>query len=287
MIDGVDRHGVRLTSSLVDQPLSGLDDFGCRWSTSTLDGWGSPASTLSPVQKTQDHGAWLSPRFLTPRSISIGGLVRGPDRGTVLDALDRLNAAVSLDAATLTVTESADRPRTATVFRQDEVIQTWITDTLVQWSAQVVAVDPRKYGELETFTVGLPATSGGVTWPVSWPIEWNATATSGSVHIYNPGNIITPIKMRVAGPCPAPTIRHEGSGLELVLGSSYSIPAGSFLQIDPAAKTVLEGGSASRNQWITSRGWFGLDPGPNDITFGADVYDPAALLTVTFAPAYL
>jgi hypothetical protein len=53
------------------------------------------------------------------------------------------------------------------------------------------------------------------------------------------------------------------------------------------ARSVLEQGTASRNQWITSRGWFSLDPGVNDIIFSASSYDPSARMTVTAAPTYL
>lgn len=281
-----DATGARLTNALVDQVLSGLDDFGCDWTLTDLAGWGSPASTLSPVQKSRAPGAWPSPRQLAPRVLGPGGLINAPSKAAARDALDRLNAAVSLDASTLAVTED-DLTRTVTVYRQDEVLHTWLTDRLVQWSAQLVALDPRKYGDTITARTGLPSSFGGLTWPVTWPIEWTGQVNSGVISINNPGNTDAPISMRIDGPCQGPIIRHDTSGNELVFATTYNLGAGSFLDIDCKRRIVLEGGTASRNGWITQRGWFSLAPGDNDFIFEASAYNATAQLTITTAPAYL
>lgn len=274
-------------AQLGDQVLSGVDAFGCKWTLIGLEGWhGSPASTLSPVQKTRSPGAWLSPRQLSPRQLAPSGLVEAPDEDSLRDALDRLNVAAALDGSTLTVTEGA-LVRTSTVYRQDTPLHTPETDVLAQWSLALVAVDPRKYGDQIVASTGLPTSSGGLTWPVTWPMEWTGVTQSGVVSINNPGNTSAPILIRIDGPCNSPVIRHDGLGVELVFASSYSLGAGSFLLIDMEKRTVLEGGTASRNQWITSRGWFDLEPGANDLIFGAADYNSTALMTVTTAPAYL
>lgn len=274
-------------ATLGDQVLTGTDDFGCRWTLTSLTGWhGSPASTLAPVQKTRAPGAWLSPRQLTPRSLAPSGLVLAPTAEALRDALDRLNAAASLDGSLLAVTEGS-LTRHATVYRQDDTLHTPETDLLASWSLGLVAVDPRKYGDQVVVSTGLPSSSGGLTWPVTWPILWSGAVASGVVSIDNPGNTTAPIVIRIDGPCDSPRIIHDGTGAELVFASSYSLGAGSFLLIDMEKRTVLEGGTASRNQWVTSRGWFGLEPGANDIIFSAADYNSSALMTVTTAPAYL
>lgn len=278
----------RTIAQLGSQILSGLDEYGCAWTLTELAGWhGSPASTLSPVQKTRAPGAWLSPRQLAPRSLAPSGLVQAPSRGALRDALDRLNAAAALDGSVLTVTEDDDQTRSMTVYRQDATLHTPVTDTLASWSLALVAVDPRKYGEQIIVSTGLPATSGGLTWPATWPIAWNSSSVSGVASINNPGNIAAPITIRIDGPCTSPQIRHDGLGAELLFASNYDLPSGSYLLIDMERRTVLEGGTASRNQWITDRGWFGLEPGDNDLIFDAATYNATARMTVTTAPAYL
>lgn len=276
-----------IVAQLGDQVLSGLDAHGCDWTLTDLGGWfGSPASTLSPVQKSRAPGAWLSPRQLTPRSLAPAGLVSAPSPSALRDALDRLNEAAALDGAQLTVTEG-DLTRYATTYRQDETLHTLETDVLAQWSLALVAVDPRKYGLPIVAATGLPSSTGGITWPVTWPVTWTGVTTSGLLSIDSPGNTTGPITARIDGPCVGPKIRHDTLGVEVALAANYELANGAFLLIDMEKRTVLENGVASRNQWVTSRGWFGLTPGVNDLIFSAADYNPAARLTVTTAPAYL
>ncbi|HET8581774.1 MAG TPA: hypothetical protein VFL65_00870 [Jatrophihabitans sp.] len=279
-----------LRATLGDVEFNTRDDDGVTWGLEKLSGWGSPASTLSLTQKPRDHGAWGDgPAYLTPRVLAASGTIEAPTPALAWQAHDRLCRAVALDPVRLTVHE-AERDRWCMVQRDDEVIPDWITDRAFEWSAQLVAKDPRKYGDPITATVGLPSSSGGLTWPVAWPIRWDASTTSGVLHIYNPGDIPVPVKMRIdsgALPLDGPFIRHDGAGVELVLSSAYTLGAGSWLDVDTGRKWVLEGGTASRNGWIVKRGWFRLDPGPNDFIFGnAGAYTAAASLTLTATPAW-
>lgn len=275
-----------LVVQLGDQPLTGIDGFGVKWMLTDFGDWyGSTSSTLALIQKGAGPGAWKGPRQLTPKTLAPAGLVEAASLSDLRDALDRLNAAASLNGTVLSVSED-DQTRTMSVYRQDVPLHTLLTDTLAQWSLALVAPDPRKYGPQIVASTGLPNTSGGLTWPVSWPIEWTGVVTSGALHIENPGNIESPIVIRIDGPCTGPRIRHDSSGIELVFASSYDLAAGSFLLIDMENKQVLEGGTASRNQWISDRGWFALEPGGNDLIFSAASYNPDARMTVTTAPAY-
>jgi hypothetical protein len=211
--------GIGIT--LAGMPLTGVDSSGAEWITTDMGGWGSPPSTLTPVQKTRAPGAWLSPRQLTPRTLSIGGMVRGASVATrrpetIRDALDRLAAAASIDGATLAVTEGG-LTRSCTVYRHDELLVTWLTDSLAQWSLGLVAVDPRKYGAQIVASTGLPTTSGGLTFPVTFPVTYSGVSASGIVSINNPGNTTGPVTIRIDGPCTAPKIRHDGSGARMTV----------------------------------------------------------------------
>lgn len=277
--------------TLGEMSLTGVDAFGCDWRTvSPIDGWdGSPSTTFALTQKPRQPGGWLGPRpQLTPRSIVLQGLVQAPDADALEAALDRLNEAAVMTApgAVLSI-QRGSVARTSTVYRDGDVEPVEVTGTLYQWTVNLTAPDPRKYGPTLTASTGLPHSSGGLTWPVTWPIEWSGVSDSGTLSIDNPGNADAPLVLRIDGPVTAPKIRHVASGAELVLASNYALPAGSFLTVDMEARTVLEGGTASRNGWITSRGWFQLDKGANDLIFSADTYNATARLTATFAPAYL
>lgn len=281
---------MRTLVTLGDLALTGTDGDGCEWRTlAPIQGWdGSPDTTFALTQKPRQPGGWLGPRpQLVPRHVTLTGLVRAPSADALEGAIDRLNAAASIDTPTTLTVQRGSSPRTAGVYRDGAVVPVELTDTIAQWTVDLTAPDPRKYGATVSTSTGLPSSSGGLTWPVTWPVKWTGIAASGVLSINNPGNVPAPLLLRIDGPVTAPTILHVASGTALTLASSYTVPAGSFLLIDTEARTVLEGGTASRNGWITSRGWFQLDPGPNDLIFSAATYNATAQLTATYAPAYL
>lgn len=269
--------------------LTGVDAAGCSWRTlAPIEGWdGSPSSSFMLTKKPRQPGGFLGPTpQLAARHVTLTGLVQAPTASALEDALDRLNAAASVKTPSLLSITRGTSPRTARVFRDGDVVPEEVTDTLASWTVELMAPDPRKYGPTQTATTGLPSSSGGLSWPLSWPVSWTGISTSGTLSIFNPGNIEAPLYLRIDGPVTGPKIRHVSSGVELVLASSYTVAAGSYLLVDMENRTVLEGGTASRNGWITNRGWFELDKGANDLIFSADTYNGDALLTATYAPAY-
>lgn len=268
--------------SLTGLDFSAVDSLGVTWYITGLDGWGSPKSTLNVQQRARSLGGWAGDSFLQPRDIAISGVVDAPTPGLLSDAIDRLSAAVSLEDTTLTVWE-AGRARTCTVRRADEVVVTdWDFDNgTATWSIQLVALDPRKYGETVTQSTGLPSSSGGLTWPVTFPAQWTGVTNSGTVSIANLGNVTAPVVLRIDGPVTGPKVTHIASGTALVFSSSLTLGSGEYLLIDMEARSVLANGQASRAGWVTSRGWFGAEPGPNQYGFGAQTYNSSALMTVT------
>lgn len=284
------------TVQLGDLLLTGVDDLGCTWRTwDPILGWdGSPASSISLTQKTRAAGAWKGPRQLTPRAITLTGRVDAPDSATLEATLDRLNTASDVDGATLAITRG-DSPRTATVCREGAVDPQWVNDTAANWTVDLIADDPRKYGpEIASAPTGLPSKSGGLTWPITFPVSWTGVLVSGEVSLFNPGNakgtaapgMIIRIDGGTTG-VPGPIIRNNTLGLTLALGSNYTLPAGSWLEFDTLNRTVTEAGIAERAGFLTSRGWFLASPGDNDLAFDAADRTGDATMTISFRPAYL
>jgi phage-related protein len=81
-------------------------------------------------------------------------------------------------------------------------------------------------------------------------------------------------------------IEHTSSGAQLIFSTSLALGAGEFLLIDMEKKTVLANGQASRNTFITSRGWSGFDPGPNTWSLNAASFNASARLTVMANPSW-
>lgn len=263
-----------------------VDANGVQWRLTGLDGWGSPASSLQLTQKPRGQGAFQSiPPYLTPRTLAPAGKVWAPDFDAASAALDELCAAFTLSPSQLTVTEGS-RTRYVTVQRQDETIATWQTDTQFDFSAQVVAADPRKYATSLAASTFLPASSGGLQIPFTIPFTIASTLVSGTCSLTNPGNITGPVTLQINGPCTGPIVTHVSSGAQLVFASSLVLNAGEFLVIDMEAQTALANGQSSRNGYINQRGWSGFDPGVNVWAFSAVAYSSLSELLVTAWPTW-
>lgn len=283
--DGSGGRQVALNSTFI---LGQTDAYGVRWSLTTLDGYdGSPSPTLQLTQRARGHGATESESFLTARVLSMGGLIHGADVASIEAAFDRLNAAVSLDPFEILVLESG-RIRNLTVRRQGEVIPTWHSDKLAAYSILVSAKDPRKFGDLITASTRLPFSSGGLIRPSTWPRTWSGVSGTGTVTINNPGNTEAPVWLRIDGPIPAGghSITHQGRKRTLTFGTAIALGAGEFLTVDMDKREVLAQGQSARSGYVTSRGWFSLDPGDNVISFSSVNYSSTASLTVTTKPSW-
>jgi len=268
--------------------LGQTDAYGVRWSLTTFEGWdGSPSPTLQLTQKARGHGATESESFLTARVLTMGGLIHGQDTAAIEAAFDRLNAAVSLEPFEILVLESG-RIRNATVRRQGEVIPTWHSDKLAEYSILVTAKDPRKFGDLITASTRLPFSEGGLAFPVTFPIMFTDVSGTGVVTINNPGNTQAPVWLRIDGPIPAGgwTITHIGKRQAVSFATALELGAGEFVTVDMDRREVLAQGQSARSGYVTSRGWFSLDPGDNDISFSAQNYSSTASLSVTTKPSW-
>jgi hypothetical protein len=282
---GLEGRQVALGDALV---LGGTDEFGVRWSLTTFDGWsGSPSPTLSLSQRARGHGATASESFFQPRGMTLGGLIHGANPAELDAAFDRLNAAVRLDPFVMLVSED-ERVRNCMVQRQGEVIPTWHSDKLAGYSILVSAKDPLKYGDLVSTSTVLPSSSGGLVYPVTYPVTYTGVSNTGIIRLTNTGNTQAPVWLRVDGPVPAGgwTVTHVGKKQSLSFATSLALASGEFVTVDMERREVLAQGQSARAGYVTSRGWFSLDPGDNDIAFSATNYSSTALLTAATKPAW-
>ncbi|WIA97618.1 phage tail family protein [Curtobacterium sp. MCBA15_004] len=499
----------QVTASLNGIVFGGVDQFGVDWSLQELDGWSATSSTTRATQRARRSGSLLGTPFATGRSVSLSGRIFAPTADLLSDAIDRLNAAVTLSDSKLFVTE-ASRTRYAWMRQSDDVIVKHLMPTIATYSIQLISADWRKFGADVSDRTRLPSTSGGLlinttnyawtgapnaspstmsfggvvqrtnlasdpratslaipsgrlgwasrwfgngstgtnstvqnaadgpfgvtsyarkTWTgmsnaqdVGWqhtvngtnayPVtaglqysvscwirgsktqpsrdgnngmvvqwydasgtmigtgafgasdkaitagEWvrysvtatapagaafmapynqvylsasawavgdtldgtallveqsstvgsyfdgffasfggltvaavgglviNAVTVTGQVSLTNPGNDTGPLRLRIDGPCTGPVVTHVGTGDRLVFSSSLVLAAGEWLDIDMEKRQVYANGQSSRAGYITSRGWFGFDPGPNTFAFTAAQYDAASQLTVAGTPAW-
>lgn len=278
---------VREHVTLGDLVLTSRDDAaGVTWVMGNLTGWGSPGSTIATKQRPRGHGVWAGDAFLAARTVSMSGWLRGDTPEAADAAVDQLIGAVGLDEGPLVVTSGAQQ-RVCMVRRQGEVVVKRLTDWALAWSIQVVATDPRKFGDTITASTALPSTTGGLTVPFTVPFTIDAVTVTGQVSLTNPGNIAGPVRLRIDGPVQGPVVTHVSSGRSLVFASSVVLGAGEWIEVDMERREVLANGQSSRNGWVTQRGWSQFEPGDNTWAFTAAGYNAASLLTVEAVPAWM
>lgn len=270
-----------------DLLLNATDENGTRWVVQKFDGWGSPASSAVFTQRARGHGSTASEAFYRDRVMVIEGLILTEAPELLSAALDLLNASVTLEQFTMIVSETG-YVRHVLAQRQGEVLVSRFNNRQARFSIQVVAKDPRKFGDLITVSTPLPSSSGGRTYPATYPITYTGSTETGVVRLTNTGNTQAPVWLRVDGPVPAGgwTVTHVGKRQTLTFATSLALTSGEFITVDMDRREVLAQGQAARAGYVTSRGWFSLDPGVNDIAFSAANYSATAQLTVTTKPAW-
>jgi len=265
--------------------LHDVEHDGVRWNVESLPGWEDSGSTIQTNQRPRSHGAWAGDAYLPARRVAIQGVLLGASRAAVKVALHRLRAAASLGMTDLVVDDDAEVLR-AGVRREDVVLSSWLGESSVRYSVQLVAPDPRKFGADLRGSTLLPVTTGGLMVPFTVPFTIDATTVTGQVSLTNDGNIAGPVRLRIDGPVTGPVVTHVNSGRSLVFSSSIVLGVGEWIDVDMERREVLANGQASRNGWVTSRGWSTFEPGANTWSFTAAAYHPESTLTVTATPAW-
>jgi Phage tail protein len=270
-----------------DLLLNTVDSDGVFWILENFSGWGSPGSTAALTQRARGHGSTSSEGFFKSRVMTLEGTIDAPTAELLSLAVDKLSAAVTLDGFTLLVAE-AGRIRHCSAQRQDDVIVSWIDGRTARFSIQIAAKDPRKFGDLVTATTRLPFSEGGLEFPVTFPVTFTGVSGTGILRVNNPGNTQAPVWLRIDGPIPAGgwTVTHVGKKQSLTFATSLALGVGEFVTVDMDRREVLAQGQSARAGYVTSRGWFTLDPGDNDIAFSAANYSSTASLTVTTKPSW-
>jgi hypothetical protein len=267
--------------------LNSVDANGVTWILEEINWDDSPASTAELTQRARGHGATSSEGFFTSMVYTLTGVIMAPTVALGVAARNALSAAVTLDEFQMTVAEG-DSILHSMVKRQDQIIFKRINPTDRTFSIQIAAKDPRKFGDLTTATTRLPFSEGGLTFPITFPITFTGVSGTGVVRVNNPGNVAAPVWLRIDGPIPAGgwSITHQGKQQTLTFATALELGAGEFVTVDMDRREVLAQGQAPRSGYVTSRGWFDLDPGDNDIAFSSQNYSSTATLTVTTKPSW-
>lgn len=140
------------------QKLSGEDHYG-EWITSSLDGWwSSPEPKGENVARENADGDFDLPTFYEARYITITGSLRAKNHEAQHQAINRFTALVRRRARLQVLGHGA--AQWADVVRASGFKMEPITDTYAQWQLRLKSPDPRKFGDMNTFTLNSGTANG-------------------------------------------------------------------------------------------------------------------------------
>lgn len=261
-----------------------VDEYGVKWGLTELDGWFDGWEGSGTVdQRTRADGAWVSPQYASSRVVHLSGRMEGPSWDAITFAWDRLIAQIPFrQLASLRVsTGQGVMPELTALVRQHEKPILNRFDNRAEFSLSLLAPDPRRYDATsQSVSLVLPASTGGLTPPLTPPITMTGSTSLSQATLVNDGNWASPPMITLVGPCPPATIANLTTGEAMRVIDA--VPAGQSLVIDVLNGTATVGGQARRVLGT----WWELAPGVNEIAFSADGYDAGATLLVSFRSAW-
>ena len=159
-------------------------------------------------------------------------------------------------------------------------------DGVATFEIPVKAIDPRKYGTEVVQTVGLPTSSGGMTFPVIFPAEFGTPGDSGRIITTNTGEAETVSSIEVTGGLDGFSAVCVELGQELRF--ERTIPVGSSVLVDLRSGQATIDGQSPVSGFLTRREWWTVPPGATrTIQFNSiGAVSGTPTMTVRTSPAY-
>lgn len=145
------------------QILNGSDRLG-EWKTTSFEGWwDSPEPKGETVDRANADGEYDLPVYNQARYVTIGGRLAASSHEELHQAMNRFTGLVQRAGARLQV--SGHGPEVwVSVKRASGLTIVPATDTFAHWQARLKAVDPRKYGDVNTFTASVGSNATAFHW---------------------------------------------------------------------------------------------------------------------------
>lgn len=226
----------------------------------SLEGWFSPAGTRrSGTDRLWAHGSFSERGWREQRVISVGGHIFTETRSAAAEMTDTLSAALADGTAGQFIVDDVDLGRrTAAVYITGTPTVDWQGGVDIFFAIDMVATDPRKYGELVTATSPAASPGGGLVFDLftgsnEGVLDFGDAGNPGTVTFENVGTADTAPVFTVSGYAPGFTITEVNSGARLIY--SQTVAAGQTLVLNAADGSVLLDGYADRSAYLTRREW--------------------------------
>lgn len=245
-----------------DLEFGTVDSNGTWWLVNTWTGMDGVGVSGQVVQRAGDHGAYATPQWYGPRTITLTLHATAFSRALRDVARAYLQQAIPVsDLATLRWDDPI--PLQMQVRRSGPIVETYMTLTDVEFSIPLVAPDPRKYGTtLRSQTVNQGNLAAGLAPPFTPPFTLPAGAPPMSVSITNAGSFPTLPVIIIQGPLVAPQIVNQVTGQTvsytyLTLGASDVLSV-DFLNRQATLNGVYRTADVGSSWWSAAPGLTGV-----------------------------
>lgn len=280
---------VSATLQIDDLVFSGRRGSVSRFYFKSLKDWHALSDSKTPiVERPQDHGGFdISEDKATSLAPSFEGFYSGTSR------LDALNAQTRLKAL-----RGQSGMRRVTMTDEDGSWSRWVSlrrididdirnQRVFTFHVYMVAPDPRLYGESVSVTNGLPASTGGLVWPITWPITWDSGGNDGRVTVQNSGTADIYADLQVSGGLGSGvSLTEVGTGREIRLEREIPVGSSAFFN-QRTGRVYLDVPTNDISGFLTRSEWFATPAGGQSViqfnSLGAVTGTPQ--LTATAAPA--
>lgn len=262
------------------------DANGTWWLIKSWSGLDGADTAGQVVQRAGDHGAWPTPQWYGPRTITL--TVQATARTQALRDVARafLQQAIPVgsDSSLATLRWDEPVPVQLGVRRSGRIAETYTTLTDAVFSVPLIAPDPRKYSTvLHTLTAVQGASAAGLAPPLTPPLTLPAGTPPMAVSCTNAGSFETRPVVTVGGPISSPAVVNQSTGQSISF-TGMVLAATDVLSVDLNARQATLNGVYRPAD--TASSWWVMPPGTTTVRVTGTA-TTGAQMTVAWRDAWI
>lgn len=258
-----------------------------------MRGWkGTPGVRRDSTPRLWAHGDFTEKGWRAARLVTIEGRAYLPTAEALREGHAVFSAALAEgNEGLLVVDDPIFGKLQATVsLGAGSDLEGWEVPGIYPFQLQVVATDPRKYGQTLAASTGTPVDGGGLGYDLyavgsTGVLDYGVAGSPGTASIRNTGTADTAVAHTITGDIPAGfTITELGTGRRLVYAGAV-IP-GQVIRLDGEDGSVTLDGGTDRGAQLVRREWVRLGGKQTGTWLFEAPGSTNALLTTEVKPAW-
>jgi len=247
--------GTRTLAEFLDEST----DFTGFYFNELEDWYSVPQSKAQNTPRPNAHGSFGGgPDYREGAVVTVKGGFVGIDEAAALQEMDDLKLDWAQGTQLQITVDTVLGPTSRTVSIRFLTIPDHHGRSRFEFTVDVFARDPLRYGPAVGEHTVLPVIAGGLVWPITWPITWAGGGSDGRIILNNTGNADTlPRMLEVTGGLSLGfTIDEVGTGRQIRF--ERLVPLGSTIFLNPRTERAYidapgndVSGFLTRSDWPT------------------------------------